>query len=121
MSCIQRAVLNILWSQGPLQVRDVYGRLTKLGYKSARSSVVSLLIRMETNGYLTSDKSQHAFVYKALVSSEDVINSRITKLAGELYDGNVFSMMLAYANRHRFSRVEIDRLQCIIDTLTQRM
>ena len=44
---------------------------------------------LEKKGYVESDKSQFAFVFRALVSREDVMRSRMNDLAGELCDGDV--------------------------------
>ena len=43
------------------------------GQKWTRSTVITLLQRLEKKGYVESDKSQYAFVFRALVSREDVI------------------------------------------------
>ena len=47
MSDAEREVLKVLWDEGPLAVRDVLARLTERGQDWARSTVITLLQRLE--------------------------------------------------------------------------
>ena len=120
MSDAEREVLKVLWDHGPLGVRDVLEKLTELGQEWTRSTVVTLLHRLETKQYIESDKSQYAFVYRPLVSREEVMHARMKALAGELADGDAVPLMLAFAERHQFSAEELARLQQMIDDLKRR-
>src|SRR5688572_27249429 len=114
MSDAEREVLKVLWDHGPLGVKDVLALLTKLGQEWTRSTVVTLLHRLEAKGYIESDRSQYAFVYTPLVTREDVMHARMHELAGELADGDAVPLVLAFAERHRFSPEELKRLQRMI-------
>jgi BlaI family penicillinase repressor len=117
MSDAEREVLKVLWECGPLAVRDVVVRLAEAGQEWARSTVITLLQRLEKKGYVASDKSQFAFVFRALVSREDVMRSRMNDLAGELCDGEALPLVLAFAEHHRFSPTELARFRQMIDDL----
>jgi BlaI family penicillinase repressor len=117
MSDAEREVLKVLWDEGPLAVRDVLARLTERGQDWARSTVITLLQRLERKGYAQSDKSQHAFIFRAAVSREQEMHSRLQDLAGELCDGDAVPLMLAFAERHRFSAAELARFRAMIDAL----
>ncbi len=110
-------VLKVLWEHGPLAVREVLGRLEEQGQEWTRSTVITLLQRLERKGYVESDRSRFAFVFRALVSREDVIRSRMNDLAGELCDGEALPLVLAFAERHQFSPWEIARFRQMIDDL----
>ena len=120
LSDAEREVLRVLWEMGPLGVRDVLTQLTESGQDWTRSTVVTLLRRLEAKRYVASDKSQYAFVYRPLVSREDVMHARMSAVAGELSDGNAVPLMLAFAERQRFSPEEIARLQQMVDDLKRR-
>lgn len=120
MSDAEREVLKILWDHGPLGVREVLLKLNDLGQEWTRSTVVTLLHRLEAKRYIASDKSQYAFVYRPLVSREDVMHVRMTALAGELSDGDAVPLVLAFAERHHFSSDELARLQQMVDDLKRR-
>lgn len=120
LSDAEREVLKILWDGGSLGVRDVLSRLTEQGREWARSTVVTLLHRLQAKRYIACDQSQYAFVYRPLVSRDDVMRVRMTELAGELSDGDAIPLVLAFAERHQFSPEEIARLQQMIDDLKRR-
>lgn len=117
MSDAEREVLRVLWDNGPLPVRDVLTHLTAQGQDWSRSTVITLLQRLEKKGYVESDKSQFAFVFRALVSREDVMHARMNDLADELCDGEALPLVLAFAERHRFSPEELARFRKMIDSL----
>jgi predicted transcriptional regulator len=118
MSDAEREVLKVLWDHGPLPVRNVLARLEEEGRNWTRSTVITLLQRLEKKGYVASDKSRYAFVFRPLVSREDVMHARMTDLAGELCGGEALPLVLAFAERHRFSPEELARFREMIDHLT---
>ena len=117
MSDAEREVLKVLWDAGPLPVRDVLERLAAQGQDWSRSTVITLLQRLEKKGYVESDKSQFAFVFRPAVSREEVMHARMADLAGELCDGEALPLVLAFAERHRFSPEELARFRRMIDAL----
>jgi len=117
MSDAEREVLKVLWDHGPLAVRDVLEHLAEQGQGWSRSTVITLLQRLEKKGYVGSDKSRFAFVFRALVSREEVMHARMADLAGELCGGDALPLVLAFAERHRFSPDELSRFRKMIDAL----
>src|SRR5437868_2698287 len=70
VSDAEREVLKVLWEAAPLAVRDVVATLTERGQAWTRSTVITLLQRLERKGYVDCDKSQSAFIFRAAVSRE---------------------------------------------------
>ena len=120
MSDAEREVLKVLWDRGPLAVRDVLAHLTEQGQVWTRSTVITLLQRLEKKGYVESDKSQYAFIFRASVSREEEMHARMSDLAGELCDGQALPLVLAFAERHQFSPGELARFRAMIDELEAR-
>lgn len=120
LSDAEREVLKVLWEHGPLAVRDALEHLTRQGQDWSRSTVITLLQRLEKKGYVGCDKSRFAFVFRALVSREEVMHARMTDLAGELCDGEALPLVLAFAQRHRFSPDELARFRQMIEALEAR-
>lgn len=117
MSDAELEVLKILWDWGPLPVRDVLAKLSGLGQEWSRSTVITLLQRLEKKGYVQSDKSQFAFVFRAVVSREDEMRARMNVLASELCEGEPLPLMLAFTQQHRFSAEELARFRKMIDAI----
>jgi predicted transcriptional regulator len=117
MSDAERAVLKVLWEHGAKTVREVVELLAAAGQQWSRSTVITLLQRLEKKGYVDSDKSQFAFVFRAVVSHGEVVHSRMVELAEELCDGEALPLVLAFASRHRFSPEDMARFRQMIDQL----
>lgn len=117
MSDAEREVLKLLWDHGALAVRDVLANITRAGQEWSRSTVITLLQRLEKKGYVQSDKSQFAFVYRAVVSREDEMRARMNDLASELCDGEALPLVVAFTEKHRFAPEELARFRQMIDAL----
>jgi len=117
MSDAEQAVLKVLWDDGPLGVKDVLAKFTETGHEWSRSTVITLLQRLEKKGYVTCDRSQHAFVFEPAVSREDEMRARMNEVASELCDGETLPLLLAFAEQHRFSKEELARFREMIDSI----
>jgi BlaI family penicillinase repressor len=115
MSDAEREVLVALWEHGPKTVREMHALLEGQGLAWTRSTVITLLQRLERKGYVASDRRQAAFVFSASVSREEVMHQRMAELARELSEGDAVPLVLAFAERHKFTAAEIVRFQQIID------
>ncbi|MFO0916353.1 MAG: BlaI/MecI/CopY family transcriptional regulator [Pirellulales bacterium] len=117
LSDAERQTLKVLWERGPSTVREVHDQLSQQGTGWSRSTVITLLQRLEKKGYVASDKSQFAFVFRAAVSREEVMHARMSELAGELCDGQPLPLVMAFAQQHAFTPAEIDQFRRMIDAL----
>jgi BlaI family penicillinase repressor len=117
ISAAEREVLKILWEHGPAGVRDVHSRLTESGQNWTRSTVITLLQRLERKGCVASDRTQFAFVFRAIVSREQLMHSRLLELADELSDGNPLPLVAAFAEQHRFTAAEVQQFRELIEKL----
>ena len=120
MSDAEREVLKVLWDHGQKTVREVLELLADGGQQWARTTVITLLQRLEKKGYIVSDKSRYAYAYRATVSREEVMHARMRELAGELCDGKPLPLVLAFTERHRFTAAEIARFRQMIDKAEAR-
>lgn len=117
----EREVLRVLWDEGPVGVRQVHERLTASGLDWSRSTVITLLQRLEKKGYVASDKSGFAFVFRAEVSREELVRQRMDELADDLCDGQWGPLLLAFTERQKLKPKEIAELQQLIDKLSARL
>ena len=117
MSDAELQVLKVIWDNGPKTVREVVELMAGHGQEWTRSTVITLLQRLEKKGYVKSDKSEHAFVFHPAVSREEVMHMRMQELAGELCNGDALPLVLAFAEQHRFSPADLARFQQMIDSL----
>lgn len=117
MSDAEREVLKVLWDHGPQTVRQAVARLETEGQEWTRSTVITLLQRLEAKGYVSSDKSRFAYIFSAAVTREEVLHTRMKDLAGELCDGDPLPLVMAFTEQHQFSAEELERFRQMIDKL----
>lgn len=110
-------VLKILWDEGSVTVRDVLIRLHEAGRRVAYTTVQTLLTRLEQKGYVRSDKSDFAFVYRAKLTRSRVTQSRLRVLVRQLFDGAVGPLVLQLVRTEQLTSDEIDELHKLVDGL----
>lgn len=113
-------VLRVLWDDGRQTVREVMTRLHERGRKVAYTTVLTFLTRLEQKGFVTSDKDDHAYTYRARVTRENVTKSRVRALLDQLYDGAAGPMVLHLIESERLTNDEIARLRTLIDELDSK-
>jgi len=120
ISDAERDVLQSLWEHGPGTVREVKQRLRSRSPTWSRSTVITLLQRLEKKGFVASDRSDFAFVFRAVVSRDELTNQRMRQLADELYEGEAAPLLLAFARHQRFTPQELQELKGLIDSLAEQ-
>lgn len=114
-------VLRALWDSGPATVREVLNRLHASGRRVAYTTVLTFLTRLEQKGFVRSDKSDMAYVYRAAVSRAQVTRSRLKTVMDTLFDGEAAPLVLQLMKTERFSAEEVAALQQHIDRLESRL
>jgi predicted transcriptional regulator len=110
-------VLKVLWSRGPGTVRDVAEALRDRARSLAYNTVLTLLARLRDKGYVATDKSSTAHVFRPLVSREDLLNQGLAKLADRICDGTSGPLVHALVKHKRLSAKEIAELRKLLDEL----
>lgn len=110
-------VLRVLWDAGPGTVRDVLSQLRERGRNVAYTTVQTFLTRLEQKGFVGSNKSGLAFVYRPRVSRARISRSRLRTLLAELYDGAAGPLVLQLVKSERLTANEVEQLQKLIETL----
>ena len=113
-------VLKALWDAGPATVREVMNRLHASGRRVAYTTVLTFLTRLEQKGYVRSNKSDLAYVYRAVASRTQVTRSRLKAVMDALFDGEAAPLVLQLMKTERFSPDELAELQRHIDQLEAR-
>ena len=67
LSETEQEVLKTLWELGTGTVRDVCEALNKGGPQRAYTTVLTFLLRLQAKGYITSDKSGMAHIFRPTV------------------------------------------------------
>jgi predicted transcriptional regulator len=81
--------------------------------------VLTLLQRLEAKGYVASDKTGLAHVFRAQVSRDRLLRQRLKDLANQLCEGTPAPLVLALVENQHFSAVEIEQFRRLLDRLEQ--
>jgi predicted transcriptional regulator len=110
-------VLKTLWKLETGTVRDVHAALEARGRDWAYSTVQTFLLRLQQKGYVTSEKSLRAHVFRAAVTREALVSEQLDDLTERVCDGGPVPLVLSLVQGRRFSREEIDQLRRLVDEL----
>ena len=110
-------ILKAIWEQGPGTVREINARLRPTGRRWAYTTVLTLLQRLEAKGYVSSNKTGLAHVFRAVVSRDRLLRQRLKDLAQQLCEGAPAPLMLALVESQHFSDEEIEQFRRLLDEL----
>jgi predicted transcriptional regulator len=116
---IELEVLKVLWERGPCTVREVHAHMQGVEER-AYNTVLTHLQRLEAKGYVASDKTGVANVYRAVVSRSRMLKQRLKDLANQLCEGTSAPLVLALVEGSRFTPEEIEQFRQLLDELERK-
>jgi BlaI family transcriptional regulator, penicillinase repressor len=111
-------VLKVLWDRGESTVREVLETLRSAGRTWSYATVATLLDRLETKGVVTSDRSELAFVYKPVVSTQEVRQKRVSNLVEKLYQGEPGLLVLHLLKSHPLDARQAKEVRALLEEMT---
>jgi len=110
-------VLKTLWTDGPATPRDVLHRLKRVGRSWAYTTVQTLLMRLHEKGFVASDRSARAHVFRAKVSRDDLIARELGELADRVCGGAASPLVLSLVRGRKFTPEELEDFREMLDRL----
>jgi BlaI family penicillinase repressor len=108
-------ILDVLWSGGQCTIRDIVAALYGQHTPTLHMTVKSLLERLESKGYVESDRSEFAHRFSAKVSREAYVGQQLKQLADSHFEGSLAPVLLTLVDRINLSRKDRDAIRKIID------
>ena len=115
VSKAELAVIKVLWDRGSATVREIHTVFEESGHDWAYTTVLTLLQRLQTKGYVKSQKRGIALEFTACVSREKLVRHRLWEIAEQLTDGAASPLLHALLNGERFSSDEIEEFRQLLD------
>lgn len=112
---LQLSILDVLWESGEATTLEVWRYLNR-ERKLARTTVATLLSRLERKSLLIHRREGREYVYRATVTQSEVRRSKVRDLTETLFGGDATALL---SHLVRADGVEVDELQRIrelIDT-----
>jgi BlaI family transcriptional regulator, penicillinase repressor len=113
----EQAVLKVLWDLEQGTVREVLAALDAQGHDWAYTTVQTLLTRLAAKGYVATDRTGSAHVYRAAVSRAELLHQRLSDLAETYCEGTTSPLMLALVEGSQFTPEEIAHFRELLDRL----
>ena len=114
LSEAQMEIMNVVWNRGEATVADVWKALGTQR-KLARSTVVTMLTRLQEKGWLCCDEEGHAFRYRAAVPREATLRNVVHRLVDTVFGGSAEGLVMALLHGRGVSKEEARRIKKMID------
>jgi predicted transcriptional regulator len=112
---LQLAVMRVLWTAREAAVADVHAALEpERGL--ALTTVATVLSRLEKAGLVGRRPEGRHFLYRALVTEEEVRRSMVTGLAERLFSGDVTALVSHLLSESEIAAGDLDRVKRLIDS-----
>ena len=113
LSSSEWRIMERLWAESPRTLMQLYHALKgETGW--SKSTVNTLLARMEAKRLIRYDEGGKAREYYPLLAREQAALSETQSLLGRVYRGSVGMMMSTLVENKALSREEIDELYAIL-------
>ena len=114
LSEAQMEIMNVVWDRGEATVADVW-RVLAARRKVARSTVLTVITRLEEKGWLTCDAEGHAFRYRAAVPREATLGTMVRRLIDTAFRGSAEGLVMALLHGRGVSKDEAREIKEMID------
>ena len=111
-------VLKVLWDRGQATVREVLETLREAGRQWSYATVATLLDRLETKGVITSDRAELAFIYRPVITSQEVRQKRVGNLVDKLYQGEPGLLVLHLLKSHPLDPSQAKEGRALLEEMT---
>jgi len=116
-------VLKVLWEQGSGTVREVAAALERQrrhGKPWAYTTILTLLTRLRSKGYVAHDRGNVAHVFRAAVSRQALLGQGLAELADRMCDGTSSPLVHALVESRRLSPEDVAQLRRMLDELERK-
>ena len=114
LTALQLAILRELWERGEATVSELWESLH--GERGlAPTTLATILSRLERRGVVTHRTRLRQFVYRALVTSEEVQHSMVNDLTATLFEGDVPALVSHLLTAQDISPGDLARIREMID------
>lgn len=114
---LQLAIMKVLWRLGAATVADVHEQLAPL--RLAYTTVATMLRKMEDRNLVahrepSGEGQGRRFVFRPLVSEQEVTRGMTDDLVDRLFDGNLASTVSHLLEAREVSPAELDEIERLI-------
>lgn len=109
-------VLQHVWTLGSATVGDVHARVLETR-EVAYTTVMTVLKKLASKGYLTYERDGNAYVYSAAKPPDEVRADILGGLLDKVFQGSRASLVQTLVRREPLTEAEAARLREIVDSI----
>jgi BlaI family transcriptional regulator, penicillinase repressor len=110
---LQLALLEVLWDRGEASVAEVQEALVEERGLAA-STVATILSRLERRGVLARRNEGRLYLYRPLVTREQVTETQVSALAARLFEGDVAALVNHLITKAQISPGDLARVRQLL-------
>ena len=119
LTTLQISILRLLWDRGEASVADVWEALYP-HRRLAQTTIATLLSRLERRGVVTRRAAERQYLYRALVTEDEVKESMVSELTERLFGGDVTALVNHLLESQEVAPGDLARLRAMIDEIEER-
>jgi predicted transcriptional regulator len=108
------AILRVLWTEGPLSVRDVQAILDR-AKPTGYTTVLKIMQIMADKGLVDRDDTVRPQIYRARYSEDRTQKQLLTDLIQRVYGGSVKALVLHAVGTQKPSEEELEQIRKLLD------
>lgn len=109
-------VLHHVWDLDQATVADVHDRISR-ERKVAYTTVMTVMKKLATKGFLNVDESEQSYVYSAARPPEEVRGSLVDDLVEKVFRGSPAALVQALVHQEQLSDEERAEIKRLVDGL----
>ena len=110
---LQLAIMRILWDRAEATVLEVQTQL-RPERDLAQTTIATLLSRLEKRGVVEHRLDGRQFIYRPLITEQDVRRSMVSELTTLLFDGSSAALMSHLLRSREMQPGDLDRVKRMI-------
>ena len=110
---LQLAIMRILWERGEATVLEVQERL-RPERDLAQTTIATILSRLEKREVVEHRSEGRQFVYRPLITEQEVRRSMVSELTALLFDGSSAALMSHLLGSRDIAPGDLDRVKRMI-------
>ncbi len=110
---VELQIMNVVWEKGTATVYDVKEALSR-GRKPAYSTILTMMRKLETKGYLAHDVDERTYVYRPTISKEAVRHSMLGDVLDRVFEGSPLLLLNSLVEQDRISEKELRKIRKLI-------
>ena len=102
-------VLQCLWDESPLEIKDIHNRLQKrTGWNS--NMIRTLVVRLQEKGAISAEKQTRIYRYYPLANKQSCIMAEMQEFLDRIFDGSPSKMITTLIYSGCLSRDELNNI-----------